>query len=132
MKKLTSKQKLFCEYYVGSCNIADAAIKAGYTESYAKNKAYELLKQENIAEYIRSLNKPGKENRMADMEEVQELWTEIMRDKENNPNIRLKASELIAKSKGAFLQSIKLEDVTKKNNPFENLTTEELKKIVGL
>ena len=55
MQKLDQRQKKFAEYYVGECNgnARQAALKAGYTEVFAKSKSYKLLQNDNIAEYIR-------------------------------------------------------------------------------
>lgn len=100
---LNQRQRKFCEYYVNTGNITTAAIKAGYTESYAKNKAYKLLSNDGVCSYIEELNKAGKTERVATMEEIQAFWTSKMRDNEANINARIKVSELLAKSKGAFI-----------------------------
>lgn len=52
---LTQRKKNFCDYYIISLNATDAARKAGYISKTAngiKNKAYKLMKDPDIKEYI--------------------------------------------------------------------------------
>jgi phage terminase small subunit len=53
--ELTDKQKLFCIYYVKCFNIAKAALKAGYSKSYAYSRGYELLGNVGIKNEIQRL-----------------------------------------------------------------------------
>lgn len=52
--KLTPKQKLFADYYVGEANLnaTKAAIRAGYSEKSAKEIGYENLTKLHIWAYI--------------------------------------------------------------------------------
>ncbi|KOF56629.1 MULTISPECIES: terminase small subunit [Clostridium] len=52
MAKLTDKQKLFCDEYLIDLNVTQAAIRAGYSNSYARNHSYELLEKPAIKDYI--------------------------------------------------------------------------------
>ena len=45
---------------------------------------------------------------------------------------RLKASELIARTSGAFLEKVEVNGTVTTLNPYENLTEEELKKLAGI
>ena len=45
---------------------------------------------------------------MADMTEVREFWTEAMRNPDNAMKDRLKASEMIARTSGAFLDKVEV------------------------
>lgn len=52
---LTPRKKDFCDNYIISLNATDAARQAGYvskTNNGLKNKAYKLMKDPDIAEYI--------------------------------------------------------------------------------
>lgn len=53
-KKLTGKQKLFADYYIGEANLnaTRAAILAGYSEKTARQMGSENLSKPNISEYI--------------------------------------------------------------------------------
>lgn len=64
------------------------------------------------------------------MTEVKQFWTETMRNNMYDPKDRLKASELIAKTNGAFIEKVEHSGNVKVFNPLENLTTEELKKLI--
>lgn len=128
--KLNARQKAFCEFYVASGNATESARKAGYSESYAVNRIHELMKSVGICGYIEELNKKVKDNRIADIKEVKEFWTEVLRNKNQKIQDRLKASEYIAKTNGAFLDKVELKGELKTNNPFSEFTTEELKKVV--
>lgn len=105
---INARQKAFCEYYVASGNATESARKAGYSESYAMNRIHELMKNVGICGYIEELNKKIKDKRIADITEVKEFWTEILRDKEQRIQDRLKASEYIAKTNGAFLEKLEV------------------------
>jgi phage terminase small subunit len=56
--KLTSKQKLFCEYYVSNgFNATQAAISAGYSEKTARQIGFEILKKPDVSKYIEDYKK---------------------------------------------------------------------------
>lgn len=52
MKKLTSKQELFCREYIIDFNATQAAIRAGYKPNAAYAMGHENLSKPEIAEYI--------------------------------------------------------------------------------
>ena len=54
-RKLTPKQKRFCEEYVVSLNATQAAIRAGYSKDSAYSIASENLRKHEIRNYIREL-----------------------------------------------------------------------------
>lgn len=106
MDKLTEKQKRFCDYYIASGNATESAIKAGYSKSSAKQIASQNLSKVYLREYINKANSELDSDRIADMEEVKAFWTNTMREKESDLKDRLKASELIAKTNGAFIDRV--------------------------
>lgn len=53
---MTARQKKFAEYYAQSGNTVQSAIKAGYSEKYAKADACKILDNPSVAEYIRVLS----------------------------------------------------------------------------
>ena len=55
MGTLTKKQFDFVLYYVQTRNIFQSAISAGYSQSYSKSKAHELLKNPLVSEQITNL-----------------------------------------------------------------------------
>lgn len=128
--KLTFRQKLFCEYYVACGNATESAIKAGYSKRTARSIGQRLLQNVDIQNYIKELNEKNRTERMADMQEIKEFWTSTLRDKKAKMQDRIKASELLAKTEGAFLEKVEIKGEITNNNPFNNLTTEELRQLI--
>lgn len=54
--KLNARQKKFAEYYTQSGNAAESARKAGYSETYAEHRTDEMLRNVEVAEYIKQLS----------------------------------------------------------------------------
>lgn len=106
---MTQRQRLFAENYMQSGNVMQAAIAAGYSESYAKSRGYELLENVGIKAFLQQRNREIANAKIADMAEINEFWTRIMRDEENDLRDRLKASELRAKVQGAFIDRVELD-----------------------
>ena len=128
MDKLTAKQKRFCDEYLKDLNATQAAIRAGYSEKNARNIASENLAKPNIQEYLQRFQNKIDQKNIKTVEEVQEWWSEVMEDSEAKLPDRIKASELLVKSKGGFVDKLQVKGNI--NNPLEGLTTEELKKLV--
>ena len=70
MSKLNDRQRAFADYYIESLNAFESAIKAGYSENYAKSRSYELLENVGIKAYIDERMKEIESNRIAKAEEV--------------------------------------------------------------
>ena len=102
--KLTAKQQAWIDYYKQGHTAAEAARLAGYE---AKSRhAFESIGHENLRKldtYIAEREAVLESSRIADMEEINALWTEAMRDKGAGWRDRLEASKLRARSLGAFL-----------------------------
>lgn len=119
--KLNARQKKFAEYYVQSGNIVQSAVKAGYSENYANARAYELLKNVGVSEYIKELSEKLKDERIMTAKDRQVLLSDIARDDENEPSDRIKAVDTLNKMTGEYTvkvdakveQSKKLADVFK-------------------
>lgn len=63
-----------------------------------------------MAEYIKVRSKQAADGRIAGIQRIKEVWTEIMEDREEKTTDRLKASELLAKTCGAFLDRPEADD----------------------
>jgi len=102
-KKLTTKQQRFVDFYDG--NATEACRKAGYKGSNhtLEQVAYENLRKPEIVSAIESRERLSKEKVIMDRESRQELWTMIALDKEERTDTRLRASELLGKSEGDFI-----------------------------
>lgn len=106
MRELTPKQKKFVELYNG--NATQAAIAAGYSPKRADAIGYDLLRKTEISEAIRQREESESRERIADRQQRQFFWTSIMRGEEQEMKDRLRASELLGKSEGDFLERTEL------------------------
>ena len=98
---LSVKQRRFIEAYEG--NATAAAIAAGYSPKNARNTGARMLTKANIRAALRDREEERSALIIATREERQAFWTEIMRDENTMIMAKLKASELLAKSEGDFL-----------------------------
>lgn len=103
VKAMNEKQRRFAEYYAANPNAAEAARAAGYSERTARSQGQRLLTNDDIQEYIKELQEENAAERIATMTDVKIFWSDTMNDKDLKRSDRLKASELLAKSAGAFL-----------------------------
>ena len=105
--KLTPKQQKFADYYIASGNATESYKKAGYKNFKSSGvEANKTLNSPNVKKYIEEKNKSIESERIADMKEVKEFWTNSMRSDQVELKDRLKASEYIAKTNGAFLDKV--------------------------
>ncbi|MEC5422113.1 terminase small subunit [Virgibacillus sp. C22-A2] len=100
---MNEKQRRFADYYIETGNITESAVRAGYSKNYANAQGYKLLDNVGIRKYIEERNKQLESQRIANMTEVKEFWTNTIRDEELDYKDRLKASEYIAKTNAAFI-----------------------------
>ncbi len=113
--KLTPKQQAFADYYIQTGNATEAARMAGYKGKNLNKVASENLTKLDIQQYIAEKQKELESSRMADMTEVREFWTEAMRNPDNAMKDRLKASEMIARTSGAFLDKVEMKTTGEQN-----------------
>lgn len=99
---LSVKQRRFVEAYDG--NATAAAIAAGYSPKTARLQGHKNITKDNILEAIQSRENKRMESTILTREERQAFWSDIIRNEdEKNIMAKLKASELLAKSEGDFL-----------------------------
>lgn len=98
------KYKLVALNYCGVAigNAEKSCVLAGYSEAYARGNAYKIVAKSGVQEYIKYLNSQIDSKKIASVEEIQEYWTTVFNDKKEETKDRLRASELLAKTKGAF------------------------------
>lgn len=88
MSKLTLKQKRFADEYIITGNAMDSAIKAGYSENYAKAQSHKLLENVGIKNYIDERLKILDSEKIADQKEILEFLTSAMRGEVTEPILR--------------------------------------------
>ena len=76
---LTTRQKMFADEYLISGNAEQSAIKAGYSEKYARGNAHKLVANSCIKEYIDEKLKEIESSKIADAAEVMRYLTSVMR-----------------------------------------------------
>ena len=99
-KKLTDKQKKFCDEYLVDSNGTQAAIRAGYSEKTANRIASENLSKLDIKEYIESKQKKTSEKLEITKEQIVQMVFDIAKGKGERTNDRLKAFEIVNKMLG--------------------------------
>ena len=78
---LTPKQKAFADYYIETGNATEAAKKAGYSATSARQIATENLSKPSITEYIAERTAPTEAKRIATADEVMQFFSDVMQGK---------------------------------------------------
>lgn len=102
MNKLTAKQRAWIDYYKQGKTAAEAARLAGY-----RGNNSDVIGSQNVvklSKYIADRDELLDRDRVADMAEINAFWSDTMRDDTADIKDRLKASELRARSIGAFIE----------------------------
>ncbi len=110
--KLTAKQQVFVMEYLNDFNATRAAQAAGYSQRTAYSIGQRLLKNVEISQAINSAMTERKNQLIATREQRQQFWTAVMTDTEQDMRSRLRASELLAKSEGDFLEKVQVQDTS--------------------
>ncbi len=125
---LTERQRKFAEYYVQCGNAEQAAVSAGYSEQYARGNAYKLVANSGVAAYIKQLSEAAQTARIMTARGRQELLSDIARDEDNAAADRIRAVDTLNKMTGEYTTKV---EASVQKNPFAELTTEELRKVIG-
>ena len=78
-KHLNQRQIRFVQNYMKTNNITHSAIDAGYSPKTAHVQGCNLLKNVKIQEYINAINERIESDKIADIEEVMQYLTSVMR-----------------------------------------------------
>ena len=106
---LTEKQKKFIDYYIETGNATESCRLAGYRGNNLDRLGHENLRK--LEKYIKPRINELDLTRTATLEEIFEFWTNIIRDDETKTSDKLRASELLAKSQGAFIERVEVKPV---------------------
>jgi len=134
---LTPQQVKFADNYIKTGNATQSYINAGYKGrgNSAESAACQMLRNAKVSRYIQERNAQLSKIRIAGIIEVKEFWSNVLRDADAKMQDRLKASEFIAKTEGAFIDNINV--AGKDGGPIQHshkpdlskLTDEELKNL---
>lgn len=116
---VNERQKRFAEYYAQCGNAAHSARQAGYSESYAEHRTDELLRNVEIAEYIRQLAEVEQDKRIMTAKERQALLSDIAGNEENAPNDRIKAVDTLNKMTGEY--TVKVDTTVKTSDKLSDV-----------
>ena len=105
---MNDRQRKFAQEYAKNPNATAAALAAGYSPKSARAIGAENLTKPYILDYIRELQQKAEEARIADITEVKQFLTSVMRSENENTKSRLRAAELLAKSAGELIQKVDL------------------------
>ena len=76
---MTEKQRRFADYFIQTGNATEAARKAGYSKKNIGENAAKTLKNPKVAAYIEELISGLSADRIANAQEVMEVFSSIMR-----------------------------------------------------
>jgi len=108
---MTPRMADFVVFYDG--NATAAARKAGYTGSdlVIQGTGCRLLKNPKVARALALRAKAEAPNKnVASRAERQVMWSNLMKNEDEAASVRLKASELLGKSEGDFVDRLKMEE----------------------
>lgn len=110
---MNARQKRFADEYLIDNNATQAAIRAGYSEKTAYVQGPRLLENVEIKKYIDEQEKKKSEKakktverKLPTLEEVFDYWRSVMENSNASEKDRLRASENIAKVRGAFIERV--------------------------
>ena len=125
---MNHRQRRFADEYLIDLNAEQAAIRAGYSERYARGNAHKLVAKGCIKDYITEQLEKIHSEKIADVVEVMMYLTSVMRGEHTEQTLRLigegyqeitdinisakerlKAAELIGKRYGMFTDKLNVE-----------------------
>lgn len=135
---MNERQRRFADEYIISGNIYQSAIKAGYSDAYAKTQASKIIENHSVKSYIDERLADLQSQKVADQQEVMEYLTAVMRGEKTEPLLvldgegtqkvvnavppvqaRTKAAELLGKRYRLFTDKVEL-DATVEQVVFED------------
>jgi len=106
---LTEKQRKFCEEFsANGGNALQAATVAGYKKPHPEG--VHCLQKATIQKALEELRKSTTNSAIMTREERQMMWTSVIKDKAERMDSRLKASELLGKAQGDFIDRVEVKN----------------------
>ena len=126
---MTHRQELFIQEYIKTGNATSSAIKAGYSKRTAKSIGQRLLTFVDIKKKIDELSQKVANNNIMTAKERQEYLSKLINSDDVKVSDKLKALDILNKMTGEYTQKVEVNGELK-SDPFKNLTTDELRKII--
>jgi phage terminase small subunit len=112
---ISDQQKAFAdEYIINGQNVYQAAIKAGYSDNYARVGAYKLIDNARVKAYIDDRMKPILAARTIKVEEAVAMISDIAQGKKGkdgktpSDNTRLKALDMLMRANGQYTDKVEV------------------------
>lgn len=117
-KELTQRQIRFVQDFMKSNNVTQAAIRSGYSKKTASVQGSRLLTNVKVAEYVDAINERLESDKIADIQEVMEYLTSVMRgdtkdqfDLDASLSERTRAASELAKRLDVRAKTLNIEGV---------------------
>lgn len=138
LPQLDEKQLTFLEYYTKGVPVKEAMKKAGYADSYIRQKHTNFLETRIIQLALIELQADTQMTTIqAQNEAIKQFWLNVMNNKDGRAKMqdRLKASENLARVNGLFVQKVEISGNVEHNlnnntQSYEALSTEQLLKLI--
>lgn len=114
---MNERQKRFADEYIRTANKHQSAIRAGYSEKYARTSSHKLLENKSIKAYVEARFKELEKQTIAQQDEVLQYLTSVMRGEQTD-------EENIVVPKGDFISDV--EKHTKKADTSQRTKAAEL------
>ena len=105
---LTPLQEKWIDEYIKCDDLTEATRKAGYKGDVRNLRAMGYQNKKKFKDLLEARRKELSESltseTIAELEDIYEFWTKVLQDPNAKMTDRLKASEYLAKSKGAFVE----------------------------
>lgn len=143
MTKMTLKQQRFADEYIITGNLYKSAVKAGYSEKYAKAQSHKLLENVGIKSYIDERLAKLESEKIATQEEVLQYLTSVMRGEKTEPLLvldgegtqkviqavpnvqsRTRAAELLGKRYGTFTDRVDINAQIESKPKFDDIVNQ--------
>lgn len=100
---MNERQKRFADEYIRTANKYQSAVRAGYSEKYARTSSHKLLENKGIKAYVEARFKELEKQAIAEQDEVLQYLTTVMRGEQQD-------EENIVVSKGDYAQEVEKHD----------------------
>ena len=138
LPQLDEKQLTFLEYYTKGIPVKDAMKKAGYADSYIRQKHTNFLETRIIQLALIELQSDTQMATIqAQNEAIKQFWLNVMNNKDGRAKMsdRLKASENLARVNGLFVNKVEISGNVEHNlnnnqQSYEALSTDQLLKLI--
>lgn len=104
--RLTKQQRNFALEYNKNGNATAAALKAGYSKSYAEKNAKKIAENSGVKAFLSKLEKQQDATDIATRDERHMFLTRVMNDATEETRDRLKACEILSRANGDFIDNV--------------------------